>query len=115
MARHAFVTGGGSGIGLATAKALAAAGWRVSIAGRTEARLRDVVKGIPHARIQPLDVTEAVAVRDAFRASEEAAGPVAVLVVWALGGLVLLVVVVTGNRRRTRSVALPAKQTSVTP
>lgn len=43
-----------------------------------------------------------------------ALGPVAVLVAWALGGLLLLVVV-TGNRQRTRPVALPAKQTSVTP
>jgi hypothetical protein len=43
-----------------------------------------------------------------------ALGPVAVLVAWALGGLLLLVVV-TGNRRRTRPVTLPATQTSVTP
>jgi NAD(P)-dependent dehydrogenase (short-subunit alcohol dehydrogenase family) len=78
--RHAFVTGGGSGIGLAIAKALAGAGWRVTVAGRTEARLRDVAKGIPGARIQPLDVTDAEAVAVAFRAAMEAAGPVALLV-----------------------------------
>lgn len=80
MAKHAFVTGGGSGIGLATAKALAHAGWRVTIAGRTEARLRDVVKGIPGARIQPLDVTDSLAVHTAFDAAAGAAGPVALLV-----------------------------------
>jgi NAD(P)-dependent dehydrogenase (short-subunit alcohol dehydrogenase family) len=78
--KHAFVTGGGSGIGLATAKALAGAGWRVSIAGRTEARLRDVAKGIPGARIQPLDVTDAEAVQAAFRATVAVAGPVSLLV-----------------------------------
>lgn len=80
MAKHAFVTGGGSGIGLATAKALAAASWRVTIAGRTEARLRDVVKGIAHARIQPLDVTDGEAVQAAFRTAVEAVGPVSLLV-----------------------------------
>jgi NAD(P)-dependent dehydrogenase (short-subunit alcohol dehydrogenase family) len=78
--RHAFVTGGGSGIGLATAKALASAGWRVTIAGRTEARLRDVAKRIPGARIQPLDVTDAEAVPEAFRATVAAAGSVSLLV-----------------------------------
>ena len=80
MDRHAFVTGGGSGIGLATAKALASAGWRVTIAGRTEARLRDVAKGIPGAHIQPLDVTDAEAVAAVLRAAADAAGPVTLLV-----------------------------------
>ncbi|HEX3653209.1 MAG TPA: SDR family NAD(P)-dependent oxidoreductase [Rhizomicrobium sp.] len=80
MDRHAFVTGGGSGIGLATARALAAAGWRVTIAGRTEARLRDVAKGIHGAHIQPLDVTDAEAVPEAFRATVATAGPVSLLV-----------------------------------
>ena len=37
--RTALVTGGGSGIGLGTARRLAADGARVTIAGRTEARL----------------------------------------------------------------------------
>jgi NAD(P)-dependent dehydrogenase (short-subunit alcohol dehydrogenase family) len=78
--RHAFVTGGGSGIGLAIAKALAGTGWRVTIAGRTEARLRDVAKGIPGARRQPLDVTDAEAVAAAFRSAADAEGPVSLLV-----------------------------------
>src|SRR6266511_3696 len=43
-----------------------------------------------------------------------ALGPVAVLAAWALGGLLLLVVV-TGNRRRARPVAVPSEQASVTP
>lgn len=80
MDRHAFVTGGGSGIGLATAKALAGAGWRVTIAGRTEARLRDVAKAIPGARIEPLDVTDEEAVAEAFRETVAAAGPISLLV-----------------------------------
>jgi len=39
----ALVTGGGSGIGRATARALAAAGARVAVAGRTAARLKETV------------------------------------------------------------------------
>ena len=38
----AIVTGGGSGIGAASAAALAGAGWRVMIAGRREEKLREV-------------------------------------------------------------------------
>jgi NAD(P)-dependent dehydrogenase (short-subunit alcohol dehydrogenase family) len=44
--RAALVTGGGSGIGLGSAKRLAAGGAHVTIAGRTEDRLRDAVRDI---------------------------------------------------------------------
>ena len=39
----AFVTGGGTGIGRATAQALASLGATVTIAGRTESTLRETV------------------------------------------------------------------------
>jgi NAD(P)-dependent dehydrogenase (short-subunit alcohol dehydrogenase family) len=42
-----LVTGGGSGIGLAAARALLAEGARVAIAGRDEAKLRRAVEAIP--------------------------------------------------------------------
>lgn len=80
MDRHAFITGGGSGIGLAIARVLAQGRWRVTIAGRTEARLRDVAKVIPGARIQPLDVTDPEAVPLAFRVAADSAGPIHLLV-----------------------------------
>ncbi len=38
--QHAFITGGGSGIGLACAEAFVADGARVTLAGRTEAKLK---------------------------------------------------------------------------
>jgi NAD(P)-dependent dehydrogenase (short-subunit alcohol dehydrogenase family) len=44
--RHALVVGGSSGIGLATARLLARDGARVTIAGRTEAKLRSAVESL---------------------------------------------------------------------
>ena len=40
--RFALVTGGGAGIGKATAAALARAGWNVALAGRRQAPLDEV-------------------------------------------------------------------------
>lgn len=55
---RAAVIGGGSGIGLASARALAAAGADVLIAGRTEARLREAAAGAaPPLRWRVLDAS----------------------------------------------------------
>lgn len=55
---HALVTGGGSGIGLATATRLAADGAVVTICGRTESKLEAAVEVIGHgARHIVADVT----------------------------------------------------------
>jgi NAD(P)-dependent dehydrogenase (short-subunit alcohol dehydrogenase family) len=78
--KHGFVTGGGSGIGLATARALTSAGWRVTIAGRSEERLREAAGAIKGAHIQSVDVTNADAVKSAMRAAADACGPVQLLV-----------------------------------
>jgi len=78
--KHAFVTGGGSGIGLASAKALAAAGWQVTIAGRKKQKLETAAAKVQGVRVQQLDVTDADAVRVAMRAAQEANGPIALLV-----------------------------------
>jgi NAD(P)-dependent dehydrogenase (short-subunit alcohol dehydrogenase family) len=77
--KHAFVTGGGSGIGLATARALIEAGWRVTIAGRNADRLESAARAIG-ARAQTLDVTSADAVAAAFAKAAEASGSVGLLV-----------------------------------
>jgi len=62
----AWVTGGGSGIGLAAAQALAAAGARVVLSGRRADVLAAAVEGIRaqggQAEAQALDVTDAAAV-----------------------------------------------------
>lgn len=81
---HAFVTGGGRGIGAAIASTLAGAGARVSLAGRDVAALdahADTLRtnGAAVATV-PLDVADPASVDDAFRAAVERSGPVGILV-----------------------------------
>jgi len=66
--RHAFVTGAGSGIGAAIARALAARGARVSIAGRRAGPLKETADtlGKNAGDVVPLDVTDEAAVNRAF-------------------------------------------------
>jgi 3-hydroxybutyrate dehydrogenase len=78
--KHAFVTGGGSGIGLAIAKALAHQQWRVTIAGRTKAKLQAAAATIPGARMRVMDVTKPDSVEGALHAAVEVNGPVHLLV-----------------------------------
>lgn len=54
---RALVTGGGSGIGAACAAALTRAGARVTVLGRREAKLREVVKAGHAAELLAADVT----------------------------------------------------------
>lgn len=77
--KHAFVTGGGSGIGLAIARALREAGWRVSIAGRNVERLEEVARAIGFYA-QQLDVTKADAADAALAKAADALGPISLLV-----------------------------------
>jgi NAD(P)-dependent dehydrogenase (short-subunit alcohol dehydrogenase family) len=77
---HAVVTGGGSGIGLAIASALLAAGHAVTIMGRDRARLDAALAGLPGARAVACDVADAADVARAFAEAVAVSGPVAVLV-----------------------------------
>jgi NADP-dependent 3-hydroxy acid dehydrogenase YdfG len=55
------ITGASSGIGASTARHAAAAGWRVALAARSEARLRDLAEelgGSQRALAVPCDVTD---------------------------------------------------------
>jgi 2-hydroxycyclohexanecarboxyl-CoA dehydrogenase len=78
-ARTAFVTGGASGIGAATARRLAAEGARVAIGDLDEAGARDVAAEIDGFGCV-LDVADAASARAAVAAATEALGPVDVLV-----------------------------------
>jgi NAD(P)-dependent dehydrogenase (short-subunit alcohol dehydrogenase family) len=76
--KHALVTGGGTGIGLAIARALAAQGAQVTITGRRQSVLDDVA-GDGVFGIQ-MDVREEGAVRDVISAAVHARGPVQICV-----------------------------------
>src|SRR5580704_18409282 len=72
--RRALVTGGGRGIGLAAASALAAAGAHVTLAARTKLEIKDAASAIrargEKADALVLDVTDIEAARKAVEAAE---------------------------------------------
>ena len=78
--KHAFVTGGGRGIGRAVAAALARAGAAVTVIGRTEAPLREAVAAGEAAGCGVADVTDVVEVKRQITAAEAARGPIAILI-----------------------------------
>jgi 3-hydroxybutyrate dehydrogenase len=76
--RHALVTGGGTGIGLAIAQALAAAGAEVTISGRRADVLADVAG--PGLHPQVMDVADEASVVAGVAAAVSARGPVTICV-----------------------------------
>lgn len=61
-----MITGAGSGIGRATARAFLAAGWHVALVGRREAALQETAQDAAGALVLPCDVTDPVSVDAAF-------------------------------------------------
>lgn len=77
---HALITGGGTGIGAAIARALAAEGAAISIAGRRKAPLDEVAASLPKATAIVADITrneDCIAMVAAARAAH---GPIDIVI-----------------------------------
>jgi NAD(P)-dependent dehydrogenase (short-subunit alcohol dehydrogenase family) len=77
---HALVTGGATGIGKATALALADAGVEVTICGRRAEPLQEVAALDPRVHVITADVTDEASVEALYREAEAARGPVEIVV-----------------------------------
>ncbi|MFP4274360.1 MAG: SDR family NAD(P)-dependent oxidoreductase [Paracoccaceae bacterium] len=78
--KHALVTGGGTGIGLGIARALAERGAQVTITGRRPEVLDAAAQGTPGLWPLAMDVAEEAQVVEGVAAAVEARGPVQICV-----------------------------------
>jgi 3-hydroxybutyrate dehydrogenase len=79
--RHALITGGGTGIGAAIARALAAEGAKLTLVGRRRDKLEEVASGDFDALVAPADVTVRDEIERAFALARDAQGPITILVI----------------------------------
>src|SRR5690606_32343782 len=80
MAHHVFITGGGTGIGLATARALAPTGARFTLVGRDGARAQSAAEEFENGHGLSCDVANEDSVAAAFTAARDRYGPIDILI-----------------------------------
>ena len=66
MGKTIIITGGGSGVGRATAQAFLNDGWRVGLIGRNAETLEETAAGNPEALVLPCDISDEAQVDKAF-------------------------------------------------
>ena len=76
MTRSTIITGGGGGVGRATAHAFLDAGWRVGLVGRRAEALEETANGHENALVLPCDVTDEAQVEAAFGRAAQDWGPI---------------------------------------
>jgi 3-hydroxybutyrate dehydrogenase len=80
MTHHVFITGGGTGIGLATARALAPTGARFTLVGRDGARVENAAGEFEHAHGLSCDVADEGSVAAAFASARDRYGAIDILI-----------------------------------
>lgn len=80
MSKHVFITGGGTGIGLATARALAPSGARFTLVGRDGARTQSAAAEFEHGHGLSCDVADEASVTAAFTAARDRYGAIDILI-----------------------------------
>ena len=78
--RHALITGGGTGIGAAAARMLAAEGATLSVLGRRRQPIQQIASETGGCAIA-CDVVDARSIRAAFEEAREVNGPISLLIV----------------------------------
>jgi len=80
MPHHVFITGGGTGIGLAAARALAPTDARFTLVGRDGPRVESAAEEFENAQGVSCDVADEASVTAAFAAARDRYGPIDILI-----------------------------------